>query len=498
MNGLLTRDHCPDQALLELPERVIQIGEGNFLRGFVDWMIHQLNKHNLFRGRIVVVAPRPTGRANIERLNAQDGLFTVWLRGVRQGVKVDERDIVSSVSRGLDPYQQWDEFLACAENPTIEIVVSNTTESGIQYLREDYQEGVPLQSFPGKLTAYLYHRYNHFQGSAAAGMTLVPCELLDDNGDRLRDVVLQHARDWGLPTAFCEWVQRHNHFCNTLVDRIVTGFPTGEDAQELLAQLPYRDALVTVGEPFHLWAIEADERLRTAWPFEQIGLNVAYVSDIRPYRTQKVRILNGLHTAMCAAGVLLGVQTVREAVNHPVLGPFVHRMLDEEIVPTLLASRVVPDRSGTERFAAAVFDRFENPFIRHELKSIALNGLSKIRVRLLPTVKEFHAHRGRVPLLLAAAFAAQLLFYREAAASQEVQDDPALLERVSAIWRSEPDIGLRAVVEQLLGDPALWGEDLNQIDGLCEAVVDFIGRTRAQGLETALESLIFSMRETSK
>lgn len=165
MTVLLTRDHCPDQALLQLPDRVIQIGEGNFLRGFVDWMIHQLNKHQLFCGRIVVVAPRPTGRANIERLNAQDGLFTVWLRGVREGVKVDERDIVSSVSRGIDPYQQWDEFLACAENPTIEIVVSNTTESGIQYIREDYQEGVPLQSFPGKLTAYLLHRYNHFQGA---------------------------------------------------------------------------------------------------------------------------------------------------------------------------------------------------------------------------------------------------------------------------------------------------------------------------------------------
>ncbi len=496
MTSLLTQDHCLDKGPLQFPERVIQIGEGNFMRGFVDWMIHQLNKNNLFRGRVVVVAPRKTGTPNIERLNAQDGLFTVWLRGVQHGMKVDERDIVSSVSRGLDPYQHWDEFLACAENPEIEIVVSNTTESGIQYIREDFQEGVAVQSFPGKLTAYLYHRYRHFHGAASAGMTVVPCELLDNNGDRLREIVLQHAKDWGLPSGFSEWVQQHNHFCNTLVDRIVTGFPQGEGAEELLAELPYRDELVTVGEPFHLWAIEADERLRQHWPFEQIGLNVAYVSDITPYRMQKVRILNGLHTAMCAAGLLLGVQTVREAMNHPVLGQFVRRLLDEEIVPTLLASHIFAEQAVIEGFAGSVVDRFNNPFIRHELNSITLNGLSKIRVRLLPTLKEFYAQRGRVPALLSAALAAQLLFYQGADGSQEVRDDPEMLQRIAHIWSKETTVGLERTIKMLLGEHALWDEDLNQMDGLREAVLDFIGRAREQGIEAALASLVCTMKET--
>lgn len=496
MTSLLTQDHCLDKGPLQFSERVIQIGEGNFMRGFVDWMIHQLNKNNLFRGRVVVVAPRKTGTPNIERLNAQDGLFTVWLRGVQHGMKVDERDIVSSVSRGLDPYQHWDEFLACAENPEIEIVVSNTTESGIQYIREDFQEGVAVQSFPGKLTAYLYHRYRHFHGAASAGMTVVPCELLDNNGDRLREIVLQHAKDWGLPSGFSEWVQQHNHFCNTLVDRIVTGFPQGEGAEELLAELPYRDELVTVGEPFHLWAIEADERLRQHWPFEQIGLNVAYVSDITPYRMQKVRILNGLHTAMCAAGLLLGVQTVREAMNHPVLGQFVRRLLDEEIVPTLLASHIFAEQAVIEGFAGSVVDRFNNPFIRHELNSITLNGLSKIRVRLLPTLKEFYAQRGRVPALLSAALAAQLLFYQGADGSQEVRDDPEMLQRIAHIWSKETTVGLERTIKMLLGEHALWDEDLNQMDGLREAVLDFIGRAREQGIEAALASLVCTMKET--
>lgn len=491
--SLLSHDVCPDMGLLALPERVLQIGEGNFLRGFVDWMIHGLNQHDLFRGRIVVVAPRTTGAPNIDRLNRQDGLFTVWLRGVQQGVQVEEREIVSSVSRGIDPYQHWGEFLGCAENPEIDIVVSNTTESGIQYTPEDFKSGTPVQSFPGKLTAYLYHRYCHFDGAASAGMTIVPCELIDNNGDKLREIVLHHADDWQLPRSFTEWVQSHNHFCNTLVDRIVTGFPQGEDADDLLSALPYRDELVTVGEPFHLWVIEADERLKSAWPFEKIGMNAHYVTDVTPYRIQKVRILNGAHTAMCALGLLSGLQTVGEVMDQPILGLFVRRLIDEEIVPTLLASVPAIDKATVEEFAGSVVDRFRNPFVHHELNSITLNGLSKIRVRLIPTLYEYYQNRKQVPALLAASIAAQLLFYRNADSHTErwiIRDDPEMVQMIADIWREEAIVGLEATISMLLGTTELWSQDLNEIDGLREGIAVFIHSVRTHGIIAALESVV--------
>lgn len=498
MNGLanelkrLSKDSCTDKEPFEFPERVIQIGEGNFLRGFVDWMIHQLNKNDLFRGRIVVAAPRPTGARNIERLNGQDGLFTVWLRGLDQGRQVDQREIVSSVSRGIDPYQNWQDFLRCAENPEIEIVVSNTTESGLQYTREALQDGVALSSFPGKLTAYLYHRYCHFHGDAAAGMTIVPCELVDNNGDKLREIVLQHATDWNLPGAFLDWLTQSNHFCNNLVDRIVTGFPQGEDANRLLSQLDYRDELLTVGEPFHLWAIEADERLQEAWPFEKIGLHVPYVSDVSPYRIQKVRILNGAHTAMSALGLLSGLRTVGETVNHPVLGLFVRSLIHDEIVPSLLASVPGADETVVDDFAHSVLERFDNPFIRHELESLTLNGLSKIRVRLLPTLNDFYANHGQVPVLLSAALAGQLLFYRNADREEDrwaIRDDTKMVEIVEEIWRGEKDLGLDETVSALLKNQQLWDQDLNAIGGLRQEMVKFIRQVRSQGVLSALESL---------
>lgn len=499
MSGLATermrlaKDLCTDKTSFEFPERVIQIGEGNFLRGFVDWMIHQLNKNGLFRGRIVVAAPRPTGAQNIERLNTQDGLFTVWLRGILKGNQVDHREIISSVSRGVNPYQNWEEFLQCAENPKIEIVVSNTTESGLQYTQEELQEGVPLSSFPAKLTAYLYHRYCHFHGEGAAGMTIVPCELVDNNGDKLRELVLRHAADWKLPNTFLNWLHQSNHFCNTLVDRIVTGFPQGEEGEQLLSQLSYRDELLTIGEPFHLWAIEADERLEKVWPFEKIGLHVPYVSDVSLYRTQKVRILNGAHTAMSALGLLSGLHTVGETVNHPILGVFVRNLIEEEIVPALLAGVGGANQKEIGEFASSVLDRFGNPFVRHELQSLTLNGLSKIRVRLLPTLHDFYVHTSRVPVLLAAALASQLLFYRTAVSEGDrftIRDDAKMMEIVAGIWGAEENLGLAQTVSGLLRNHELWGEDLDAIHGLREEIVMFIQQVRSQGVLAALGHLV--------
>ncbi|GMA62867.1 tagaturonate reductase [Alicyclobacillus fastidiosus] len=377
-------------------------------------------------------------------------------------------------------------------------MVSNTTESGIQYTPEELKLGTPVQSFPGKLAAYLYHRYYCFDGAASAGMTIVPCELIDNNGDKLREIVLHHADDWGLPHPFTEWVRSHNHFCNTLVDRIVTGFPQGEDAHDLLFALSYRDELVTVGEPFHLWAIEADERLKREWQFEKIGLNVPYVSDVTPYRMQKVRILNGAHTAMCALGLLSGLQTVGEVMNHPVLGLFVQRLMNEEIVPTLLSSIPAVDKAKVVEFAGSVVDRFKNPFVHHELDSITLNGLSKIRVRLLPTLYEFYQNHERVPALLSAAIAAQLLFYRNADNPTErwtIRDDAEMVQMIADIWSEETAVGLEATISMLLGKTELWNQDLNEIDGLREGIAAFIRSARAHGTISALESVICAIGE---
>ncbi|MHB1630544.1 MAG: mannitol dehydrogenase family protein, partial [Bacilli bacterium] len=232
------------------PERVIQIGEGRFLRGFADWMIHRLNVQDRFGGRIVVAAPRPSGGATVESLNRQDGLYTVWLRGIYHGELVDRTEVVSSISRAIDPSSQWADFLACATDPQIEILLSNTTESGIAYHPERHEEHAPASSFPAKVTAYLHHRFRHFAGDAAAGMIVVPCELIPHNGDELRGIVLQHAKDWRLPERFSDWVEQSNTFCNTLVDRIVTGMPDGALWDRTGSKLGYDDELVTVGEPF--------------------------------------------------------------------------------------------------------------------------------------------------------------------------------------------------------------------------------------------------------
>lgn len=247
----------------DLPERVIQFGEGNFLRAFVDWMFDQMNKNNLFNGRIVVVQPIAQGL--VDKLNEQDGLYTLLLRGLKDGKATELKEIISSVSRGINPYTEWDEYLACAENPNIEFVVSNTTEAGIAYDKNDSLENKPPVSYPGKLTAYLYHRFNHFNGDPSKGMVIIPCELIDRNGDNLKKIILQLADDWNLSETFKSWIMEHNTFLNTLVDRVVTGYPKDE-INAILENLGYNDNLVDTGELFHLWVIEGPKELSERLP----------------------------------------------------------------------------------------------------------------------------------------------------------------------------------------------------------------------------------------
>ncbi|SDW33556.1 tagaturonate reductase [Alicyclobacillus hesperidum] len=461
------------------PERILQIGEGVFLRGFADWLIDRLNAAGSSVGRIVIAAPRPTGARNIERFRKQDGLYTVLLRGMENGRTVDRQEVVSSISRAIDPHLQWNDFLACARQREIDVVISNTTELGIQYAPQQYRAGQVPTTYPAKLAAYLYERYQAFGGDPKAGMTILPCELIDDNGTLLRDIVMRHSQEWGLPAAFVEWVRLHNVFCNTLVDRIVTPFtPEADGAPEL----PYTDELAVVAEPFHMWAIEGGDHLRSRWPFAELGLSVYFVPCIEDYRLQKVRVLNGAHTAMACLGLLAEKQTVLDVMSDPVLHAFVERLIGSEIVPTVTPQ--VGDAEVLRRFAKDVIDRFNNPFLRHALTSIANNSLAKARIRLVPTIVEY-ADRHRVSPPLAAAAIALLCYACHPSCAQEAMDDP-LRSRLQEIWVSETEADLAGTVTELLKASDVWGCDLAVLPGMADMVQDVMRLVQERGVVQAI------------
>ncbi len=335
--ALLTRYFSSPQDLeinpvSDLPEKVIQFGEGNFLRAFVDWMIDRLNQHQLFNGRVVVVQPISNGL--IDCLNEQDGLYTLLLRGIEKGRVAERKRVVTAISRGVNPYADWPGYLACAENPDLRLVVSNTTESGITYENEPFIPGQALKSFPAKLTAFLFHRFRFFDGDPQKGMLVLPCELIDKNGSKLKQIMLRLIDEWQLPAAFKHWICEHNYFFNTLVDRIVTGYPRDE-ADRLQETLGYQDRLLDAGEIFHLWVIEGDSRFQAELPLTRIGLKVVWTSDLTPYRERKVRVLNGTHAMTVAVACLCGLDTVKEAVEDPLVGRFMRRGIFNEILPVL-------------------------------------------------------------------------------------------------------------------------------------------------------------------
>src|SRR5690554_4150992 len=359
--------------ILNYPERVVQFGEGNFLRAFVDWLFHQLNKKGYFKGRTVVVQPIPPGR--VSNLKQQDNLYTLLLRGIQEGEIINRREIISSISRGLEAYTEWDEVLKLAENPDIEFVVSNTTEAGIVYSADDQPDDSPPDSFPGKLTVYLYHRYQFFNGDSSKGMIIIPVELIENNGERLREIILKLAERWNLPGEFKNWIKEDNIFLNTLVDRIVTGYPENE-VDELEAELGYHDENIVAGEIFHLWVIEGDKKLKEKLPFHKIGLNVKWVNELRPYRQRKVRILNGVHTSTVPVAYLAGINLVRDAVEDPCLGKYMERVVFDNIIPSMNNGGELND------FAQKVLERFRNPF-RSEEHTSELQSRPHLVCRLL-------------------------------------------------------------------------------------------------------------------
>ncbi|KAA3437024.1 tagaturonate reductase [Rufibacter hautae] len=444
------------------PTKVIQFGEGNFLRGFVDWIIDILNEKTDFNGSVEIIQPLDKGIYQL--LNGQDGLYHVVLEGIQEGQTVQENRLITCVSNALSPYDTYEQYLQLGENPDLEFVISNTTEAGISFDPADVGFDTTPNSFPGKLTALLYRRFTHFAGAKDKALTIIPCELIEKNGENLRETVLQFAKHWNLPTDFADWIQNNTIFCNTLVDRIVPGFPK-DTIQEIQQELGFADNLVVKAEPFHLWVIEAPESVAKAFPTERAGLQVKFVDDLTPYRTRKVRILNGAHTALVPVAYLQGLRTVREAVEDEKAGTFIKEAIFEEIIPTL-------DLSAEElnQFANDVIERFQNPFIRHELQSIALNSVSKYKVRVLPSVLEYHKRKGQLPQRLLHSLAALILFYKGEYNGEQtpVNDTPEVLEFFQEAWQKDT---VEETVQAVLANHDFWGTDLTQVAGLEATVV---------------------------
>ena len=412
-------------------ETVLQFGTGNFLRAFIDPFLDILRQQGLYDGAAVIVSP--TNSAAVERLNAQNCAYHLLLRGMVNGEQAADLTEIHSVTRAVNPYREFDAFLALAGQPDLRFIVSNTTEAGIAFDESCRFGDRPQASFPGKLTRFLYERYQ----KGLPGFVLLPCELIDDNGTLLKKYVKQYAELWALPPAFFSWLEEENTFCNTLVDRIVTGFPKA-DADAWFEKLGCADLLLDAAEPYHLWVIEGD--FEKELPLKQAGVNVIWTNDVRPYKKMKVRILNGLHTSMVFLGLQMGLETVADCMNDPLLSVYLSRLLQEEILPTLDGSAAVLD------FAAAVEQRFKNPFLRHRLESISLNSLSKYRVRVLPTLFDRTAVRGETPKVFALSLAALLCYYK----TRAPQDDPAL---VSFIKQND--------LPAVLANADLWGTDLS-------------------------------------
>ncbi len=458
----LSRELHPN--LTRYPERIVQFGGGNFLRGFVDWVVDVLNTEADFASGIVIVKARPGA---YDLLDQQDCLFTTYLHGIHDGAFVEATRLISAVNRSVYPYQDFGAYLDLARQPEIRFIFSNTTESGIVFSASDRLSDEPPATFPAKLARFLYERYQQFEGAPERGCIIIPTELIVDNATRLREIILEYAAHWKLAPGFAQWIEARNTFCNTLVDRIVSGYPAAE-AQRIFAELGYQDRLLAAGEIYHSWIIEAEPRLLCEFPVDktETALNVKVVADAAPYRTIKVRLLNGAHTAMVPLGLLLGIKSVREAMENAALATFLSDLIFREVIPSVTA---IP-REELEAFARDVFDRFRNPHIHHRLLTIALNSSSKVKERILPSMLDYLEQTGELPERLVIAFAAFLRLYRGEWQGEPIplNDAPETLAWFKAQW-AEAD-STEALVQRVLSNAALWERDLTAVPGLAPKV----------------------------
>lgn len=441
----------------QVKETVMQFGEGGFLRGFVDYFFHQLQEKGLYDGKIVVVQPIEKGMCQM--LADQNCEYNLFLRGIDNGQVVNEHTHITSISRALNPYTQYEEYMRLVENPDLRVIVSNTTEAGIEYLGSEKLTDTPPQSYPAKLTQFLYKRFQ----TGMNGFILLPCELIDNNADNLKKCMLQYADLWELGADFKNWLETENDFCNTLVDRIVTGYPRDE-IESLTKQIGYTDNLIDTAEIFHLWVIEGHHE--DELPFNKAGYNVVWTDDAKPYKKRKVRILNGGHTSMVLGARLFGMETVGECLKDETVSAFLKKCIFEEIVPTL-------GNTDTDiKFGEAVLERFSNPFIKHQLLAIALNSVSKFQVRVLPTILEYKEKFGNYPVALTFSMAALIAFYK----TDEANDGAEIMEFMKG-----------ASVEDIMKRDDYWHSDLTDMIPVVREYYDMIqGKGMAEAYKVVL------------
>lgn len=487
----------PAEKLTTLPEKVLQFGTGVLLRGLPDYFIDKANKQGIFNGRVVVVKSTDSDSSAFDR---QDGLYTICVRGVENGQTVQENIVNASISRVLGAKTEWDKILACAHLPEMKIVISNTTEVGIQ-LVEDNIKSQPPVSFPGKLLAFLYERYKAFNGSAESGMVIVPTELITDNGSKLESIVLELAHRNNLEITFIEWLEKNNTFCNSLVDRIVPGKPGKKEQAEIEAALGYEDELMTMSEVFRLWAIEGNDRVKDVLSFSGADKGMVIVPDITLFKELKLRLLNGTHTFNCGTAFLCGFNITREAVLHPVYGAFTQKLMHEEIAPAIPFSI---DRQTKTDFANSVFERFCNPFIDHQWQSITVQVTSKMKMRNLPLLVQHFSNSDQVPMHMAAGFAAFLLYMKVSSAeggkfygtrngeAYEIKDDSAAY--FHQCWKENSP---REVAANVMKNTELWDTDLTAFPGLLATVQDLLESYIREGVLPTIEQLV-SKKEMAK
>ena len=474
--------------LKDAPEKVLQFGEGNFLRAFVDYWFDVSNEKVGWNGKCCLVQPITPGLAKL--INDQQGLYTLYLRGRQNGEKVDAKRVISSVSRCLNPYEKedYDAMMQVAVSDELEYIVSNTTEAGIVYDPACQQADCPPASFPAKLTQVLYARYN----AKKPGVVVLSCELIDNNGKELLKCVNQYIDQWGLDDGFRKWVNEDCTFCSTLVDRIVPGrIRDAAEVARLEEENGYHDELIDVGEIFGVWNIEGPAWLEDKLPFKAAGLNCPVVPDVTPYKKRKVRILNGAHTGFVLGAYLAGFDIVRDCMHDDVIRGFMNKMLLEEVVPILPL-----DQEDCKQFAAAVEDRFNNPFVNHELMSISLNSTSKWRARNMPSLLEYVEKNGTLPTCLSMGLAAYIAFYsndiqgltdkglvckRAKGNEYTVSDDRWVLE----FYNAHKDDDIPTLVHAVMTNEQMWGQDLTAVPGFEQRTVENLTKIRTEGAKAA-------------
>ena len=474
----------------ERPVKVLQFGEGNFLRGFVDYMIDIANEKGEFDGDIVLVKPIEFG--TLDRFHAQESQYTVSLRGIVDGEATVQNRIVTSVTDVVAAHEEYEKYSAFAKLDTLRYIVSNTTEAGIVYDESDKLEMCPPMSFPGKLAKFLYERYKHFNGAMDKGLVMLPVELIDDNGIHLKECVLKQADNWNLEAEFKTWIEEACIFCSTLVDRIITGYPREEDAK-LWEEWGYRDELIVTGEPFALWVIECPKDISGELPLDKAGLPVIYTDNQKPYKQRKVRILNGAHTSFVLASYLAGNDIVLESMKDETVFNFMKTTIFDEVIPTL----TLPKQDLVD-FAEAVITRFNNPYVKHALLSISLNSVSKWRARCMPSFLGYIELNKELPKCLTFSLAALMAFYKGTEIRDKalighrdgqeynIMDDMAVLE----FFAANSEKPSKEFAQNFLSNEEFFGQDLTKIDGLVDTIAGYLDEIAAKGMRKTLEELV--------